>query len=197
MLRGTRPLAYLQSAYSRATERQRADGEERYGQHGGLDLSIEPETVRRARNRGRLEAGLVEHAPVPGQDRAERPGLAAGHRAGPAGDLLHRDHHEPAYENADSIFGLWQTDIRFDYCIDPPLLRPDLLGDDRGGEPLAQPALGVGVTAGPLLPRRQPAPVQVPADQVRPGPLPAPPPGPPPLRHLLPPRPHPRPRPRP
>jgi Restriction endonuclease len=38
------------------------------------------------------------------------------------------------YENADSKFGPWQTDIRFDYRIAPPLLRPDLLSDPMIGE---------------------------------------------------------------
>jgi hypothetical protein len=38
----------------------------------------------------------------------------------------------PTYENpewqpADSAFGRWRTDVRFDYRIDPPLLRTELL----------------------------------------------------------------------
>jgi HJR/Mrr/RecB family endonuclease len=33
------------------------------------------------------------------------------------------------YENADSAFGRWQTDLRFDYRIEPPLLRTEVLGD--------------------------------------------------------------------
>jgi hypothetical protein len=37
------------------------------------------------------------------------------------------------YESADSEFGRWQTDIRFDYIIDPPLLRTELLGDSQIG----------------------------------------------------------------
>ena len=41
--------------------------------------------------------------------------------------------------------------------------------DDRGGEPLAQPPLGVGVLAGPPLVHRQPVRVQVMRDQVRAG----------------------------
>jgi len=40
-----------------------------------------------------------------------------------------------------------------------------------GGEPLAQPPLGVRVLAGPPLPGRQPVRVQVIRDQVRAGPL--------------------------
>ena len=43
--------------------------------------------------------------------------------------------------------------------------------DDRGGEPLAQPPLGVGVLAGPPVLDRQPVGVQVMGDQVRAGPL--------------------------
>ena len=43
--------------------------------------------------------------------------------------------------------------------------------DDRGGEPLAQPALGVRVLAGPLPLDREPVGVQVVRDQVRAGPL--------------------------
>jgi len=33
------------------------------------------------------------------------------------------------YEKTDTQFGRWHTDIRWDYRIDPPLLRPELLGD--------------------------------------------------------------------
>jgi Restriction endonuclease len=33
------------------------------------------------------------------------------------------------YEEADAEFGRWHTDIRWDYRIDPPLLRPELLSD--------------------------------------------------------------------
>ena len=43
--------------------------------------------------------------------------------------------------------------------------------DDRGDEPLAQPALGIGVLAGPRPPGRVPVRGQVPGDQVRAGPL--------------------------
>jgi hypothetical protein len=35
------------------------------------------------------------------------------------------------YEKADVQFGRWHTDIQWDYRIDPPLLRPELLGDPR------------------------------------------------------------------
>ena len=52
---------------------------------------------------------------------------------------------------------------------------PDVLaghrGDDRGGEPGAQPPLGVGVLAGPRPIGRVPVRAQVPPDQVRAGPL--------------------------
>jgi restriction endonuclease Mrr len=33
------------------------------------------------------------------------------------------------YERPDAEFGRWYVDIRWDYRIDPPLLRPELLGD--------------------------------------------------------------------
>jgi HJR/Mrr/RecB family endonuclease len=33
------------------------------------------------------------------------------------------------YENVESSWGRWQTDVRFDYRIDPPLLRSELLND--------------------------------------------------------------------
>jgi hypothetical protein len=39
--------------------------------------------------------------------------------------------------------------------------------DDRGGEPLAQPPLGMGVLAGPSLIDGQPVRIQVVRDQVR------------------------------
>jgi 2Fe-2S iron-sulfur cluster protein len=35
------------------------------------------------------------------------------------------------YEKADAQFGRWHTDIQWDYRIDPPLLRSELLGDLR------------------------------------------------------------------
>jgi Restriction endonuclease len=35
------------------------------------------------------------------------------------------------YEKVDAQFGRWHTDIQWDYRIDPPLLRPELLGDPR------------------------------------------------------------------
>jgi Restriction endonuclease len=38
------------------------------------------------------------------------------------------------YENDSSEYGRWQTDIRFDYSIDPPLLRPELRGDPQIGD---------------------------------------------------------------
>ena len=53
---------------------------------------------------------------------------------------------------------------------DPDVLAADPR-DDRGGEPLAQPALGIGVLAGPRPPGRVPVRGQVPGDQVRAGPL--------------------------
>lgn len=37
------------------------------------------------------------------------------------------------YENTDAEFGRWRTDIRFDYSIDPPLLRSELLTDPKIG----------------------------------------------------------------
>jgi hypothetical protein len=43
-------------------------------------------------------------------------------------------------------------------------------GDDRGGEPLAQPALGVGVPARPPVPDREPDGIKVVGDEVGAGP---------------------------
>lgn len=54
------------------------------------------------------------------------------------------------YENADSKFGLWQTDIRFDYRLDPPLLRPDLLADPVIGT--FRPFAGFQGTNAPVSP---------------------------------------------
>ena len=56
--------------------------------------------------------------------------------------------------------------------------------DDRGGEPLAQPPLGISVPPGPPLAHRQPVGVQVVRDQVRAGPLHVRRPGPQPLGDL-------------
>lgn len=43
----------------------------------------------------------------------------------------------PTYEHpgqpADSTYGRWRTDIRFDYRISPPLLRSELLDDPELG----------------------------------------------------------------
>lgn len=44
----------------------------------------------------------------------------------------------PTYENPEwhdggSMYGRWRTDIRFDYRIDPPLLRPELLASAELG----------------------------------------------------------------
>jgi hypothetical protein len=36
-------------------------------------------------------------------------------------------YEDPAWHAAGSSYGRWRTDIRFDYRIDPPLLRPELL----------------------------------------------------------------------
>jgi hypothetical protein len=36
-------------------------------------------------------------------------------------------YEDPEWQVADPAFGRWRTDIRFDYRIDPPLLRTELL----------------------------------------------------------------------
>jgi EVE domain len=36
-------------------------------------------------------------------------------------------YEDPQWHAADSVYGRWRTDIRFDYRIDPPLLRAELL----------------------------------------------------------------------
>jgi hypothetical protein len=35
---------------------------------------------------------------------------------------------DPEWHDVGSAYGRWRTDIRFDYRIDPPLLRTELLG---------------------------------------------------------------------
>lgn len=35
---------------------------------------------------------------------------------------------DPQWHHVGSAYGRWRTDIRFDYRIDPPLLRTELLG---------------------------------------------------------------------
>jgi hypothetical protein len=42
------------------------------------------------------------------------------------------------YESPENEFGPWHTDIRWDYRIDPPLDRPELVGD-----PALQSFLGI------------------------------------------------------
>ena len=36
-------------------------------------------------------------------------------------------YEDPEWQDAGSAFGRWRTDVRFDYRIDPPLLRTELL----------------------------------------------------------------------
>jgi hypothetical protein len=36
-------------------------------------------------------------------------------------------YEDPAWHDGGHVFGRWRTDIRFDYRIDPPLLRVELL----------------------------------------------------------------------
>lgn len=38
-------------------------------------------------------------------------------------------YEDPEWHDAGSAFGRWRTGIRFDYRIDPPLLRAELLAD--------------------------------------------------------------------
>ena len=36
-------------------------------------------------------------------------------------------YEDPQWHDGDSAYGRWRTDVRFDYRIDPPLLRAELL----------------------------------------------------------------------
>jgi hypothetical protein len=36
-------------------------------------------------------------------------------------------HEDPGWHDGDSAFARWRTDVRFDYGIDPPLLRVELV----------------------------------------------------------------------
>lgn len=38
-------------------------------------------------------------------------------------------YEDPEWRDTGTSFGRWRTDIRFDYGIDPPLLRAELLAD--------------------------------------------------------------------
>lgn len=38
-------------------------------------------------------------------------------------------YEDPEWHDGGSAFGRWRTDVRFDYSIDPPLLRAELLAD--------------------------------------------------------------------
>lgn len=42
-------------------------------------------------------------------------------------------HEAPEWHDAGSSYGRWRTGIRFDYGIDPPLLRTELTADARFG----------------------------------------------------------------
>ena len=52
------------------------------------------------------------------------------------------------YEKTDAPFGRWYTDIQWDYRIDPPLLRPEPLGDPGLGS--SRPFRGFQETIVPL-----------------------------------------------
>ncbi len=38
-------------------------------------------------------------------------------------------YEDPEWHDAGSVYGRWRTGIRFDYALDPPLLRAELLAD--------------------------------------------------------------------
>jgi len=149
-LRVTRPLASFQSASSRATERQRADGEEGYGHTADWVFQSNPKRYdvhaavaasrqdwwNTPRYRDRIALNDRVWLQVVGPDQ---PGI---YYIATITSL--------PYENADSKFGLWQTDIRFDYRIDPPLLRPDLLADPKIGA--FRPFAGFQGTNAPVPP---------------------------------------------
>jgi len=40
---------------------------------------------------------------------------------------------DPDWRDGDSVYARWRTDIRFDYRIDPPLLRAELLATSELG----------------------------------------------------------------
>jgi hypothetical protein len=42
-------------------------------------------------------------------------------------------YEDPDWRDGDSAYGRWRTDIRFDYRIDPPLLRVELLATPELG----------------------------------------------------------------
>src|SRR5260370_27134224 len=42
-------------------------------------------------------------------------------------------YEDPQWHGVGSVYGRWRTDIRFDYRIDPPLLREELRADTELG----------------------------------------------------------------
>jgi hypothetical protein len=65
--------------------------------------------------------------------------------------ILGPTYEDPDWHAGDSSFGRWRTDIRFDYRIDPPVLRAELVADSELGS--FRPFRGFQGSTWPLPPQ--------------------------------------------
>ena len=91
------------------------------GKHLDLDAAIATSRVlswRTPRYRDRTAAGDPVWLQVVGRDE---PGIYY------LATITAATYEDPDWHPGDSAYARWRTDIRFDYYIDPPLLRVELL----------------------------------------------------------------------
>jgi EVE domain len=95
------------------------------GKHYDLDAAIAASRLRpwrTPRYRDRTAAGDRVWLQIVGQ---EEPGIYY------VATITAPTREDPEWRDGDSPYARWRTDIRFDYRIDPPLLRAELLATAR------------------------------------------------------------------
>ena len=95
------------------------------GNRKGYDLEAAIAASRRhswrtPRYRDRAVAGDLVWLQIVGRDH---PGIYY------QATIMGPTYEDPDWHDAGSSFGRWRTDIRFDYRIDPPVLRTELVAD--------------------------------------------------------------------
>ena len=91
------------------------------GKHYDLDAAIAASRLRSWRTpryRDRTAAGDRVWLQIVGR---EEPGIYY------VATITAPAHEDPDWRDGDSPYARWRTDVRFDYRIDPPLLRAELL----------------------------------------------------------------------
>jgi EVE domain len=91
------------------------------GKHYDLDTTLANSRLvswRTPRYRDRMAAGDRVWLQVAGP---RQPGIYY------LGTIATATHEDPDWHDGDSPYARWRTGVRFDYRIDPPLLRPELL----------------------------------------------------------------------